>query len=70
MAKTFRASPHVGSQIEDFQEKEAFAYGLILGQFSSQEKEYLIVHLARTPIEEQEDVDAAEDTSPLPNVDK
>lgn len=70
MAKTFRVSPHVGSQIEDFQEKEAFAYGLILGQFSSQEKEYLIVHLARTPIEEQEDVDAAEDTSPLPNVDK
>ena len=54
---------------EGFQEAEEFSYGILIGQLAVEEKEFLIAHLARTPAEEQGDVDESGET-PAPNVEK
>ena len=69
MAKVLKVSPHCGSQIEGLQEAEEFAYGILIGQLAVEDKEFLIAHLARTPAEEQGDVDESGE-SPAPNVEK
>ena len=51
-SKRILVSSHITSQIEAWQENDAFIYGLVLGHFGG--KEVMIVHLARTPPEESE----------------
>ena len=52
MAKRVFVNPHVSSQIKTFQEEENFAYGLVLGHFNG--RDLMVIHLARTPLEEDE----------------
>ena len=69
MAKTLRISPHVSFQVGKLLEAKEFAYGLVLGQFAALEKEFFVVHLARTPAEEQEDIHTS-GAIPPPNVER
>ena len=54
MARKILISSHVSTLMKDFYESEAeLIYGLVLGHFDN--KDVMVVHLARTPHEGSED---------------
>ena len=54
MARKILISSHVSASMKDFYESEAeLIYGLVLGHFDN--KDVMVVHLARTPLEGSED---------------
>ena len=54
MARKILISSHVSALMKDFYESEAeLIYGLVLGHFDN--KDVMVVHLARTPHEGSED---------------
>jgi hypothetical protein len=67
-SKRILVSGHITSQIEAWQENsDTFNYGLVLGHFGG--KELMIVHLARSPLEESEDDAEAKEPKKLSDID-
>ena len=67
-SKRILVSGHITSQIEAWQENsDTFYYGLVLGHFGG--KEIMVVHLARTPLEESEDNAEAKEPKKLSDID-
>lgn len=68
MLKSVLANNHAWSQIESNNHEDApeFSYGLIIGQRTADQKEMMVVHLARTP---PADEDSAEEVSRLEDID-
>ena len=67
-SKKILVSGHITSQIKAWQENsDTFYYGLVLGHFGG--KELMVVHLARTPLEEIEDNDEAKEPKKLSDID-
>ena len=63
MAKRIFVSSHVSPQIKTLQNCDGFVYGLVLGHFTG--KDLMVIHWARTPIEEGEAaVEGEEQTGP------
>ena len=67
-SKRILVSGRITSQIEAWQENsDTFYYGLVLGHFGG--KEVMVVHLARTPLEESEDDSEAKEPKKLSDID-
>ena len=57
MARKVLLSSHISALMKDFYQSEAeLIYGLVLGHFDG--KDVMVVHLARTPLEEGKEEEA------------